>query len=52
MIIIPTGRPSARPAGTVAGWPLTSNGAVFGLISKARETLQGTGDVGFARAGG
>jgi hypothetical protein len=37
MIIIPAGRPSTRPAGTVvAGWPLTSNGAVLGIIPRAR----------------
>lgn len=31
------GSPSTRPAGTdVAGWPVTSNGAVFPIISSAR----------------
>src|SRR5216683_1456057 len=36
-IIMPTGKPSPRPAGTeVAGCPLTSKGAVLAIISRER----------------
>ena len=49
MIISPAGRPSTRPAGTdVAGWPVTSNGAVLGIISRARAMTSSRG----ASAGG
>jgi hypothetical protein len=49
MSIRPTGRPPARPAGTLqAGWPVTSNGAVLAIISSARPSTSATG----ASAGG
>jgi hypothetical protein len=39
-IIMPTGRPSLRPAGTeIAGWPLTSRGAVLAIISRERASF-------------
>jgi MFS family permease len=37
--IMPTGSPSDMAQGTfMAGWPVTSNGAVFGIISRALAT--------------
>ena len=46
-IIIPTGSPSASPAGTEqAGCPLTSNGAVFPIISSPRARISSRGAPG------
>ena len=42
-----TGRPSVMPQGTaMAGWPVTSKGAVLGSISKARWRTRPSGASG------
>lgn len=47
--IIPTGSPLDMPQGTFrAGCPVTSNGLVFGIISRARATYSSRLVLGFA----
>ncbi len=42
--IMPTGSPADIAQGTfMAGWPVTSNGAVLGIISRARATVSSSG---------